>query len=443
MGVSRRRLMRFAALVLSSALLWFAWTWWTARSNAQTFDEIKSEMARARYGIAAKRLTELLGKSSSADEATYLLGICEERRGHNEGAAKAWAKITPGTSFSHLALQARVQQAEESGRFAEVERLVTEAAQDRRNDGTELRAMLVPLYSQLGRIDEAERLVEARWERLNADGKRALERAIFQLRLHIVLTLKTNSVENIRQYLDQAARFAPNDDRVWLGRANLAIRTGDFDEAKRWLDACLERRPDDAPVWRARLNWGMGANRVDVVQQALPHLQAPDSTPAEVYELAAWLLRQRGDFRSERRELERLVAVDTGNRAAILRLAELAEKDGEIPQVAKLLRKAEEIDRLRDRYIKLYDRKQPVRDAIEMARLAEQLGRTFEARAFLTLAIAENPDRVDLRSELVRLKSRVSPVAMRRQTLAEALANELGSDAAHGSTLGDDDGQSR
>ena len=38
-----------------------------------------------------------------------------------------------------------------------------------------------------------------------------------------------------------------------------------------------------------------------------------------------------------------------------------------------------------------------------MARLAEQLGREFEARAFLTLAVAENPDREDLRRELGRL----------------------------------------
>ena len=40
-----------------------------------------------------------------------------------------------------------------------------------------------------------------------------------------------------------------------------------------------------------------------------------------------------------------------------------------------------------------------------MARLAEQLGRRFEARAFLTLAISEDPDRDDLRRDLQRLDS--------------------------------------
>ena len=38
-----------------------------------------------------------------------------------------------------------------------------------------------------------------------------------------------------------------------------------------------------------------------------------------------------------------------------------------------------------------------------MARLAEQLGRRFEARVFLTLAISEDPDREDLRHDLERL----------------------------------------
>ena len=62
-----------------------------------------------------------------------------------------------------------------------------------------------------------------------------------------------------------------------------------------------------------------------------------------------------------------------------------------------------EIDRLRARYLKLYDRQQPIRDAVEMAGLAERLGRWFEARVFLTLAVSENPEREDLRRDLRRL----------------------------------------
>ena len=139
-------------------------------------------------------------------------------------------------------------------------------------------------------------------------GEGALEPAIKLVRQHIELTLKPTPVETIRAALDQAARLAPEDDRVWLGRANLAIRTGAYDEAERWLDACLRRRPEDVPVWRARLSWGIATNRIDVVEQALTHLPAAESTPAQLHRLNAWLAAKRGDVATERRELERLVA---------------------------------------------------------------------------------------------------------------------------------------
>jgi hypothetical protein len=55
--------------------------------------------------------------------------------------------------------------------------------------------------------------------------------------------------------------------------------------------------------------------------------------------------------------------------------------------------------------VKLHERGQPIRGAVEMARLAERLGRRFEARAFLIMAISEDPDREDLRRDLERVDS--------------------------------------
>ncbi len=91
------------------------------------------------------------------------------------------------------------------------------------------------------------------------------------------------------------------------------------------------------------------------------------------------------------------------------RLAQLAEKDGQPARAAKFLHKKDDIDPLRERYQKLYDRTQPMRDAEEMARLAEQLGRGFEARVFLTLAISDEPEREDLRRDLSRLVQTARP----------------------------------
>jgi tetratricopeptide (TPR) repeat protein len=291
----------------------------------------------------------------------------------------------------------------DSGQLAAAERLVKAAAEEPRDDRTALLVMLVPTFGQQGRIDEAVRLIEARWERLNEKAEGALEPAIQLLWQHIELTSKATPIETVRASIDQAARLDPEDDRVWLGRANLAIRTGAHDEAGRWLDACQRRRPEDVPVWRARLRWAIATNWIDVVEQAMSHLPAGESTPAELHRLEAWLASRRGDFETERRELERLLVVDPADLAAVDRLADLAEKDRQPVRAAELRGKKSELDGLRARYGKLHERKQPVRDAVEMARLAEKLGRRFEARAFLTLAISEDPDRVDLRDDLERL----------------------------------------
>ena len=135
----------------------------------------------------------------------------------------------------------------------------------------------------------------------------------------------------------------------------------------------------------------MAANRPEVVRQALTHLPVAEWTEAQIHRLNAWLTSKQGDLRTERRELELLLETDPADLPALERLAQLAEQDGQPAQAAELGRKKKEIERLRARYEYLYERVQPIRDAVEMANLAEHLGRQFEARAFLTLAIANDP----------------------------------------------------
>jgi hypothetical protein len=134
---------------------------------------------------------------------------------------------------------------------------------------------------------------------------------------------------------------------------------------------------------------------------------------AQVDRVKAWLAANRRDIPAERRELEHLLAVVPADRTALDRLAELAENAGQPAQAVEFRRRKAEIERLRVRYQKLYARKQPIRDAVEMAHLAEQLGRRFEARGFLTLAISADPDRADLRRDLARLAPIQSAIAQR------------------------------
>jgi enediyne biosynthesis protein E4 len=228
--------------------------------------------------------------------------------------------------------------------------------------------------------------------------------------------------------LDEAARRAPDDDRVWLGKANLAIRVGAYDEAASQLEACLSRRPDDPSVWRARLEWAVRSSRVAEAQEAVKHLPADESTPAQVYKLSAWFARNRGDLESEQLALERLLDVDPTDFESADRLVELLTKKGRSERVAELGRKRADIEKVEARYLKLFDRNQPQRDAAEMSQLAERLGRRFEAKAYLTVAVSVDPERSDLRRSLAILQERSENRSAPARTLADLLAAGFGAD---------------
>jgi tetratricopeptide (TPR) repeat protein len=296
---------------------------------------------------------------------------------------------------------------QESGRLAEAERLVRVAAEDPRNDRTSLLAGLVPIMIDLGRRDEAIELIEDRWEYLNAHGQGALDPAIKLLLRHVELTTGAVAIDAVRTSLDKAAKLAPDDDRVWLGRANMAIRTGEMKDAERWLDQCEKKRPDDRAVWRARLEWAMATNRTDAVERALTHM--PDVAPrsADGHRINAWLAGHRGDLAKERLELELLIAADPGDLSAFDRLIDLHKKESQPALAAEVLQKRNAVSELLDRYIMLHGRKQPIRDAEELAQIAAQLGRRFEEGGYLTIAVYQEPARKDLNEKLRNLDSRV------------------------------------
>jgi tetratricopeptide (TPR) repeat protein len=312
-----------------------------------------------------------------------------------------------------------------NGRLADAERLIRDAMNDPRIDGTGLPLYLGPIYILQGRVEEALRSVEARWAHLNEQGEGATEKAINLVRLHIELRRRSLPREAVESFLSGAGASAPEDDRVWLGKANLAIRTGALDEARRWLDACLGRGPEDVPVWRARLKWAMAANKVPEARDAAKHLPLAEVTPAQIPTLAAWLARRLGDRAAERRALERLIEAVPMDLSALDRLAAMAVEEGQPDRAAELRRRKTEIEELQSRYERLYQRNQPFRDSGEMTALAERLGQRFEARAFGIVAVASNPDRDDLRRHLAGLNQQMPAVEAQWRTLADALAAEF------------------
>jgi len=314
----------------------------------------------------------------------------------------------------------------EQGRLADAEDLIARAADSRGPEGSALRVLLIPTLIQEGRRPEADRLIESRWRSLDAKGEGASEQAINLARLHMELRWEIPPMDAVRADLDQVGRLAPEDDRIWLGKANLAIRAGSYDEAALWIDACLRRRPDDPPVWRARLAWATRTQRLDDARDALKHLPAGSTTPAEIHRLLAWLMAACGDIERERRELAAVVAESPEHFEAMARLERLKRGESTGTIDVDWARRRAQIERDQSRYRDLYRRNQPSRDAEEMASLAERLGHHFEAIVFLTAALADEPDRSDLRAVLYRLDEAAREPEVAGRSLFDKLVTECG-----------------
>jgi enediyne biosynthesis protein E4 len=424
-AVQRWRRVLLLALVVAG-LLWSGWRWVKVRGYRTAMAGVQEEVENGRYGTAARKLVALLARNPNSDEAHYLLGTCEMARGRTQEAEAAWARVKPGSPFAPSAILGSMQIQLEVGRLAEAERIIRDALDNPGIDGSSLPILLGPIYCQQGRLEETLRLIETRWDALYRAGQGASEPAINLIRAHVDLRRSPIPIDVTRSVLDEAARRAPDDDRVWLGKANLAIRMGSYDEAARWLDLCLKRRPDDASVWRSRLEWAVRSNRVNEAHEAVRRLPADDRAPGQLYKLSAWIARTRGDLESEERALERYKNCDAIDFEAMDRLVELAKEQGRADRIADLQHTRAEIKRMEARYCNLFERNQPQRDAAEMGQLAKRLGRVFEARAYLTVAVHVDPDRVDLMRSLAMLQERAENRQLSGRTLADLLAAELG-----------------
>ena len=428
----RRRRGRWAAVILPAIVIgglsWCGWRWWDVRRYRDAMARIEDAMQTGRYAVAARDLSALLARGRDPDRTAYLLGVCEKARGRAREADTAWARIPPDSPLSGQAVAGRMDLLIERGRLADAEHLIQRATDARGSDGSALGMLLIPTFVQEGREEEAERLIESRWRNLDAKGEGASEQAINLARLHMELRWNVPPVDSVRAYLDQVGRLAPDDDRIWLGRANLAIRVGSHDEAARWIDACLKRRPEDRSVWRARLDWAMRTNRLADARTALKHLPAEPATPAEVHRLSAWLAAACGDLERERRELASLVSEAPEDFEALDRLEKLEQRQEAKTVAAELRKRRAEIERAQARYRELYRRNQPARDAEEMARLAERLGHRFEAIVFLTAALADEPDRADLREALHRLEDAAHEPDDAGRSLFDILPTNSGGD---------------
>jgi tetratricopeptide (TPR) repeat protein len=369
-------------LLIGAGGAWAALRWRDQAALAGALRDVEDR----RYARARAALTRLVARDPGFDrgQAAYALGLCEQALGRPDAAQDAWRRVPADSPFAPEAAVAQARHALRGHRFAEAEPLLRRALDAPGTTGLEARQTLAHILKIQGRLDEVVRLFQ--------EGFDGLPDLVATLRELWRLQGEPYPADEFAQALAIAAQAAPEDDRVWLGRANLAIRNGRLDEADRWLSACERRRANDPAVTRARLDWAIASGRPDVVADAAGRLDDGVLPHVEVLQLRAWLARIDGDREAERAALSALDAVGAPGRSAVLeRLADLHVELGRHEDALDLRRRKAALDQDQIRYHDLLYAQDPPAHAVELSRLAARLGWRFEAARWATLGGTHGP----------------------------------------------------
>jgi len=379
----RRRAWFLCSGVLLSLLAWVFVGHVNAMRHARMVQAAKVALSGHSTLEARRLLAEVTTSWPSDDEAAFLLGACEQSLGRPEAAAVAYARIPASSAFAAHAAMFRAKILLGRDSVAEAEPLLLMAMLGRGPIALEARKTLVNLFKMEGRFDEARTLVLGASDFYPDPGGLLREAE----------TLGSNNpsaIEATRLALERASKNAPDDDRIWLGWANLAIRTGRFEDASRWLDRCLSRRPDDPAVWRAKLDWGLARESSEAVIEAARKTPPDRFSPSEVLNIKAWLAARSGDLEGERQAHEELSTREPGNLRSLSRLADLAMLEGRVEEAARLRDRHAKLNRVRHDYQALIDSLNPG-NAQQAAEMAEELGRPVEALSLWSIVAQSEP----------------------------------------------------
>jgi tetratricopeptide (TPR) repeat protein len=389
-------------------------------------DAARQEMEAGLFNLAGTRLARLATERSGQEEVAYELGRCEAARGRLDAALAAWSRIGPDSPWATPAALEFARSAVPMGRVTDAERMLRDALRRATPERPAARHLLLTLLGQQGRVDEARRLIEAQWQEARPSADDFTDR-LSLLYDHIGLDLEAFPLEWNLSLLQQGPTPTfENDQRALaLARAYLATQGGEFERAESELRSCRQRWPADPMVWKSWLEWAVAADRVQPAIEALEHVPVRLMDEARILELRTWFARGRGDAPAERRALEELVALEPGRSTAVVRLAELLQQAGETAAAGVLRRRKAELDDAMNRYYPLYKENRLAEHLLELASLAERLGRRFEARACWELVAIREPANADAGRALARLGSLDAPRPEPPGNLRDALATDL------------------
>ncbi|MDR3620393.1 MAG: tetratricopeptide repeat protein [Paludisphaera borealis] len=377
--------------------------WWARTTRQDAF----RRLARRDFAGAQPGLARLLALHRGDGEAWFQLGLCESALGREPAARAAWDSVPIGSPFAGRAAVRRARQELASHRLAAAETYLLRAVDERGAHAVEAFETLVHLFKIEGRFREVRRLVNDWWE--DYPNRISMVTELTQLD-----TPSAYAPAKAREALDRAGAAAPDDDRVWLGKANLAMRTGDLDQAGRWLEACERERPDDAAVGRARIALAEANRDAPAVRRAAARVAPGTLDPEELARLRAWLAAEANDQAAEGEALRALLAIRADDAPALERLAELEILAGRAAESARLRAHKAELDRARWRFDNLIFLTRAQDHGRELARLAESLGRSVEARICWKLVLDREPGDAEALQAIAQLDARARSATARR-----------------------------
>jgi tetratricopeptide (TPR) repeat protein len=411
----RRWLVAAAALGLSGSLItWLVLAWLQTRHFELEMATARHELAHGQFRQAADRLSRLAQRSSQSGELEFLLGACERADGRPDEAIEAWSRVPETAPEAANAALGLGKLAVDQGRYADAEAYYRRAILAGSDVGDEAEQLLGKVEWLIGRFDAYRKGLQ-----------RAVQRSrdpIEPLKSLWSMELGNFPVEQVRTALEKAHRDHPEDDRVWLGLANLATLAGRWEAADDMLSRCERKRPEDVSVLLSRLEWARLANRLDEAARVAKKLPAVSVSRFQLLVLQAWLAARDGDTDAERTSLEQRLELDPGDSRCYDRLADLAAQTGDSAGVAELRRRKSTADAAYERYRALMDERALLeRNAAALASDAEAFGRWFEASAWWTVASRAShiPDAdTHIRADLERLAKRDAPAGPANQNLA-------------------------
>ncbi len=218
-------------------------------------------LASGQSQAARDQLSSLAQRWPGRPEVEYRLGLCESILGHSDRAIEAWGRVAPSSELALPAALARGRLALESGRLSVAEESLSRAEIGAGEVADEASQLMDQVVLFEGRGRELPRRFQAR--------QRSVADLPTLLKNHWLFDTEPLPVGPVRDRLEVMGLQAPDDDRVWLGKADVAARLGLFDEADQWLRRCEARRPDDPEVWHVRLDWALASRDLGAAERQL------------------------------------------------------------------------------------------------------------------------------------------------------------------------------